>query len=77
MYHIYIIRRCDVDYTIYQLNDQITSKTIIVSNDRYEFKLRMNIIGINSDVFKISQYSVYKNSAGGYTASIVMSKRND
>ena len=77
MYHIYIIRRCDVDYTIYQLNDQITSKTIIISKDKYEFKLRMNIIGINSDVFKISQYSVYKNSAGGYTASIVMSKRND
>ena len=75
MYHIYIIRRCNVDYTIYQLYDHITSKYIIETMDKYEFKLRMNLIGIDSDGFKICNYSVYRNSGGGYTASIIMAKR--
>ena len=75
MYHIYIIRRCNVDYTIYQLYDHITSKYIIETKDKYEFKLRMNLMGINIDGFKIVRYSIYKNCAGGYTSSIIMSKR--
>ena len=75
MYHIYIIRRCNVDYTIYQLYDHITSKYIIETKDKYEFKLRMNLMGIDSDGFKIGNYSVYRNSGGGYTASIIMAKR--
>lgn len=75
MYHIYIIRRCNVDYTIYQLYDHITCKVIIESRDKYEFKLMMNLMGIDSDRFKICNYSVYRNSCGGYTASIIMAKR--
>ena len=75
MYHIYIIRRCNVDYTLYQLYDHITSKYIIETKDKYEFKLRMNLMGIDSDRFKISHYSIFKNRAGGYTSSIIMSKR--
>ena len=74
MYHIYIIRRCNVDYTIYQLYDHITSKYIIETMDKYEFKLRMNLMGINSDGFKIAHYSIFKNCAGGYTSYIIMSK---
>ena len=75
MYHIYIIRRCNVDYTIYQLYDHITSKYIFETKDKYEFKLRMNLMGIDSNGFKIGNYSVYRNSGGGYTASIIMAKR--
>ena len=74
MYHIYIIRRCNVDYTIYQLYDHITSKYIIETKDKYEFKLRMNLMGIDSDRFKIGHYSIFKNCAGGYTSSIIMAK---
>ena len=75
MYHIYIITKCNIDYTIYQLYDKITSKSIIESKDRYEFKLRMNLIGVNIDCFKVVHYSIYKNCAGGYTSSIIMSKK--
>lgn len=75
MYHIYIIKRRNVDYSIYQLCDNITSKLLIESRDKYEFKLRMNLMGIDSDGFKICNYSVYRNAGGGYTASIIMAKR--
>ena len=75
MYNIYIISRSDVDYTTYQLSDFITSKSIIKTKDRYEFKLRMNLMGINSNSFKIVRYSIFKNCVGGYTASMIMTKR--
>ena len=74
MYHIYIIRKCEDDVTHYQLYDYIKSKVIIETKDKYEFKLRMNLMGIDSDGFKICNYSVYRNSGGGYTASIIMAK---
>ena len=75
MYYIYIITKCNIDYTIYQLYDKITSECIFETKDRYEFKLRMNLMGINNDEFKIVRYSIFKNYAGGYTASIIMAKR--
>ena len=75
MYHIYFITRCNIGYTIYQLYDEISSELIIETKDRYEFKLRMNLMGIGSDGFKIVRYSIYKNCAGGYTSSIIISKR--
>ena len=74
MYHIYIIRKCEDDVTHYQLYDYIKSKVIIETKDKYEFKLRMNLMGIDSDRFKISHYSIFKNRAGGYIASIIMAK---
>lgn len=75
MYHIYFITRCNIDYTIYQLYDEISSELIIETKDKYEFKLRMNLMGINIDCLKVVHYSIYKNCAGGYTSSIIMSKR--
>ena len=63
------------DVTTYRLYDEISSEVILETKDRYEFKLRMNIMGINIDCFKVVHYSIYKNCAGGYTSSIIMSKR--
>lgn len=77
MYRIYILSKSNVDDIHYELYDCITSRFIVGTKDRYEFKLKLGLMGINGGSFKIVNYSVYKNCAGSYTASIVMSKRND
>lgn len=74
MYHIYFTKKREDDVTTYQLCDEISSEVILETKDKYEFKLRMNLMGINSDGFKIAHYSIFKNCAGGYTSSIIMSK---
>lgn len=77
MYRIYIFSqpdRGDDDGIRYELYDCETEKLITTANTKYEFKLKLNLIGINKDNIKIDKYNIFKNLAGNYTALIIVSK---
>lgn len=76
MYRIYIFSQPDTDDDgiRYELYDCETEKLMVIAKTKYEFKLKLNLIGINKDNTKIDSYSIFKNCGGSYTASIIMSK---
>lgn len=76
MYRIYIFSQPDMyDYgNRYELYDCKTGKLIIKAKTKYEFKLKLNLNGINKDNSKIDSYSIFENCGGSYTASIIMTK---
>lgn len=73
MYRIFIFSQPELDGIRYELYDCVTEKLIITASTKYEFKLKLNLIGINKYNIKIDKYSIFKNCGGSYTTSIIMS----